>query len=548
MPSSCWQPSKAAPGNDKVPVVFDLGSDQQVKKVYIFLRDAQRTEFYLYGSKEPHPADWRSLTTYDNNPANNVHFCNWDSTSVQNASVRYLKFVFNATVSDGKIGEILVISAANDKVRVVGVKAADDLEEDPVRLVDEQDYVVLPITQEDGAYFDEMYYVRTAEEHLKLEEPYEWTHPPLGKLIIAAGIRMFGMNPFGWRIPGVLAAALMIPILFIMAKRIFKSALVGIFAAVLLTVDFMHFALARLATGEIYIAFFSLLIFYFAFDYLARRNDDDNGGSTSLFLSIVFFGLCFTVKWIAIFGLVAILTLFVVSNIRDRKPILSDWLTVLAGLFVSAAIYIATYIPYMFSGDGHGLLDVIKLQFYMFGYHAGLQATHLFSSAWWSWPLMLNPLWMYFNSLNGTISTIVLMGNPVVWWCSIPVLIFIAARLVAAKLKNTGGDNSVALSILIPFLLLWLPFALITRILFIYHFMPSVPFMILALSYCVNVLRLRATTRRSRSRSRAIFVIFSFLIIIAAVVLFCLFYPVISGYPVTSGYKDDLKWLSNWSF
>ena len=93
---------------------------------------------------------------------------------------------------------------------------------DPRRLFDEQ-ALDMPLTQESGAYFDEMYFVRTAWEHIHFKEPYEWTHPPLAKLIIAAGILLFGMIPFGWRIFGVIAATAMIPLVFILAKRIFRS-------------------------------------------------------------------------------------------------------------------------------------------------------------------------------------------------------------------------------------------------------------------------------------------------------------------------------------
>jgi len=294
------------------------------------------------------------------------------------------------------------------------------------------------------------------------------------------------------------------------------------------------------------------LMFSFAFDYFSNREGSEKGKNTSLFLSFVFFGCCFAVKWIAIFGFVAILVLLVISDLKVRKPILSDWKTVLAGLLVAAAIYIATYIPSMFAGEGHGLVDVIKLQFYMFGYHSGIDATHTFSSPWWSWPLMFNPfdpgvhvpLWMYSNTFDGTVSSIVLMGNPIIWWCGIPALIFIAARIVSDKVRRIGRDNSVALFILVPFLLQWVPFVLITRILFIYHFMPNVPFMILALTYWVNELHLKASTRKGV----ASFVILCFLILTSAAVLFFLFYPVISGYPVACEYKETLRWLSSWSF
>ena len=528
IPSSCWQPPST--DEEEIQVVFDFGSVQQVKEIYIFLADAKRAKFDLYGSTQPD--NWEIFYSYDNDPAKDVHCCKWDNRiKLGNRSTRFLKFVFSEE-TEGKIGEILVISGVNKKIEPVRVSG-----ENATRLVDEQEMIKLPITQKNGAYFDEMYFVRTAKEHLHLEEPYEWTHPPLGKLIIAGGILCFGMNPFGWRILGVLAAAAIIPIMFLFGKRMFKSATAGFFAAFLMTFDFMHFSLARLATGEIYILLFSLLMFYFAFDYFSKREEGE-GGKKSLFLSTIFFGLCFAVKWTAVFGLVAILILLLISNLRNRKPIFDDYKIILAGLFVSAAIYIATYIPYMLSGEGHGLVDIFKLQLHMFGYHAGMGASHPFSSPWWSWQLMLTPVWLYSNTLDGTamVSTIVLMGNPVIWWCSIPALMFIAARLVADKIRKREY-SFVALFILVPFLLQWIPYMLITRILFIYHFVPEVPFMIFALTYWTTFLEKKNIIK---------YMITVFLILTA--LLFFLFYPVISGYPVAYEYKEGLRWLSGWIF
>jgi len=498
MPSSYWQPSKVGVAD---VVTFDFGGVQQVKELYIFVSDANRTKLDVYGDNDDF------LSSYDNNPAEHVHFCSWERISLEHRSTSTIKFVFGPE-SRGKIGEIIVISSDNKKIAPVNVSG-----EAAMRLVDEQSAIKLPVTQRYGAYFDEMYFARTAQEHLNLEEPYESTHPPLGKLIIALGILCCGMNPLGWRIVGVFAAAVMIPIMFLFGKRMFKSSVAGFFAAFLLTFEFMHFSLARLATGEIYILFFTLITFYFAFDYFSKQEEGAKKGS-SLFFCIIFVGLCFAVKWTAAFSLIAILTLLVISNIRTRKQIFSDFKIVFAGLCVFAAIYIATYIPYMFSGTGHALFDIDRVPLYleciseylslgnvsitppapltvfdsqlgMFGYHSTINATHPFSSPWWSWPLMLKPLWVYFNSWDTMVSTIVLMGNPAIWWGSIPALILIAAKLVRDKIRREKSDF-VLLFILIPFLLLWLPYVIISRILFIYHFAPEVPFMIFAITYWLN--------------------------------------------------------------
>ena len=41
-------------------------------------------------------------------------------------------------------------------------------------------------------YFDEIYYPRSAVEYLLWRPQYEWTHPPLTKLLIALSILLFG--------------------------------------------------------------------------------------------------------------------------------------------------------------------------------------------------------------------------------------------------------------------------------------------------------------------------------------------------------------------
>jgi dolichyl-phosphate-mannose--protein O-mannosyl transferase len=561
MPSSSWQPQlqpQPTAGKEEIQFFFDFGGVQQVKEVYIFLDDGKRTRFDVFGGM---PNKWELLSSYDNDPATHVHFCSWEKIKLGNTSTRFLKFVFSGTESKGKIGEILVVSSENRKIEPISISVNVEGEEgayvyrenNPERLIDEQGVVKIPTTQKYGAYFDEMYFVRTAYEHFNLEEPSERTHPPLGKLIIALGILCFGMNPFGWRILGVLVAAAMIPIMFLFGKKMFKSSEAGFFSAFLLTFDFMHFSLSRLATGEIYILLFSLLMFYFFFDYFSRREAEavEKVTGISLFLSIIFFGLCFSVKWTAFFGFISILALLLIRKSKGRDFGLESRM-ILAGLFVSGAIYLATYVPYMLAG--HSLLDVLTLQLYQFGAHAGLKATHPFSSPWWSWILMLKPLWMYSNSFDGMVSTIALMGNPAIWWGSIPALILIGTRFVIVRSRRKE-QNYVFLFILIPFLLQWLPHALIPRILFIYHFDPNVPFMIFAITYWLNELWKNFSLEKKPLTERAKFfsnpfskrvLVISFLILTA--LLFFLFYPVISGYPVSYEYIEKLRWLRGWVF
>lgn len=46
--------------------------------------------------------------------------------------------------------------------------------------------------------------------------------PPLGKVLIAFSISIFGMTPFGWRFAGALAGVLMLPGMYLLGKLLTK--------------------------------------------------------------------------------------------------------------------------------------------------------------------------------------------------------------------------------------------------------------------------------------------------------------------------------------
>lgn len=123
-----------------------------------------------------------------------------------------------------------------------------------------------------GKIFDEVYFARAAEEYLKRQYIYEYTHPPLTKLLITLSTLLFGGlhggdNSYGWRFLDVVFGALMVPLLYILSKRITGSTLFSAFAAGLLLLDGMHFVQSRIATPESFVGFFSLLTTYTFYRY-----------------------------------------------------------------------------------------------------------------------------------------------------------------------------------------------------------------------------------------------------------------------------------------
>lgn len=116
--------------------------------------------------------------------------------------------------------------------------------------------------------FDEIYYARAGEEYLAHKEIFEFTHPPLTKLLITASMLLFGGlhgqgdTSTGWRFLNLVVGALMVLVLYAFAKRLTGSTLFAGVAGALLLFDGFHFAQSRIATPEITVAFFSLLTLY----------------------------------------------------------------------------------------------------------------------------------------------------------------------------------------------------------------------------------------------------------------------------------------------
>jgi Gpi18-like mannosyltransferase len=129
------------------------------------------------------------------------------------------------------------------------------------------------ITKPGYRIFDEIYYARAAQEYLAHHSLYEWTHPPLTKLIMAAGAWFFGRlgygDPFGARMANALMGTLTVPLIYAFAKRLFGSTLASVVAVILLVSSGWFYVQARIATPEISVAFFSLLALYCFYRFIS---------------------------------------------------------------------------------------------------------------------------------------------------------------------------------------------------------------------------------------------------------------------------------------
>lgn len=433
-------------------------------------------------------------------------------------------------------------------------------------LIDEQELVPKYTTYENSAYFDEIYHARTAYENILGLEPYENTHPPLGKYIISLGIRLFGMNPFGWRFMGTLFGVLMLPALYFLLKQLFGKPYICCAGTLLFALDFMHFTQTRIATIDTYAVFF-LLLMYGCMAVFLRRDllaDPMKKLLPPLLFCGLFTGLGIACKWTAAYGAFGLAVLFfgkLFLSLRAARqegaelpPLKGKLLRLclwccLFFLLIPFGLYFAAYLP--LTTLPHNIGDIWgsfwRYQTNMYNYHASLQATHFFASPWYEWPLDLRPVWYFSNEpVNdlGQYSTISSFGNPLLWWAGIPTLLSAGVLWV----RKRGRDSAAALC---GFLSVYLPWVLVPRISFIYHYFTAVPFLIVALCgvfYRLPDTRLGSLSLSLGKRKLSASNLLLFLFIAGCFALFCVYFPVISGAPADKAYTEALRLFPTWYF
>lgn len=463
--------------------------------------------------------------------------------------VKYIRIT--AGTSPIEMGEIALYGIDDEILDTSVISNAGDYAE----LFDEQDVIPDYPSYMNGTYFDEIYYARTAHELMTGVTPYETTHPPLGKLIIMLGIKLFGLTPFGWRFMGALFGVLMLLPLYVLIKNIFGKTVIAACGTIIFSFDFMHYVQTRICTIDTYSVFFIILMYLFMYRYITRDYDAPFRKTLApLALTGLFFGLGAAAKWTSIYAGMGLLALYVIHLIRrgihcrKNDKAVTPWLvktllaSVLFFIVVPLVIYYLSYIPYaMANGYGDTFSVIFKKEYvdmfadnqiHMFTYHSELKSEHPYSSTWYMWLLNIRPI-LYFRTFfeDGTKSLFAAFNNPVVSWGGL-------VAIISLFISYFRRRDSRALFILIGYFSQLLPWIIITRIVFAYHYFTCTIFIVLALCYVLNNI-----WERKNGRYRTAVYGFTG----AVVVVFAMFYPVLSGATVAEQYAYNfLRWFPSW--
>ena len=535
----------AFPNNTYLELRAD--DNQTITDIYWYLRNEQDITCRLE-IKQTFDSDWEYVQDIELKSV-----FKWDTYALNTPATAVR--LTNIT-KDTAIGELVFTDADGQYVQI---KQADTY----YPLFDEADTFPGELSAQTGTYFDEIYYTRTVYEFMRGLPTYENTHPPFGKVLITLGAFLFGTTPFGFRFMGALLGALMLPFMYLLGRNITKNRAMGAFTAFLFAFDFMHFAQTRLATIDVFITFFVIIMYYFMERYIHLSFYDTPLKKTWIPLGAcgIAFGFGIASKWTGAYagaGLALLFFLLVFRRYREYRYALSTpegetnhikhaqiiahfkeytlktiGFCMIFFVTIPFVIYLLSYIPFV-DPSHPGLLERMAAnQVNMFNYHSNLEATHYYSSLWYEWPTMIRPIFYYSQQLEGDLRLgISAFGNPLIWWAGMPAFLY-TLYLAVARRKKTAAF------LVIGYLAQYLPWILVDRCTFIYHYFPSVPFVVLMLGYCFMRLKKRLTARS--------FYILLTAYAMSAFVLFIMFYPVLAGTPVSTDFVDMyLRWLDSW--
>ncbi len=536
-------------------IVLDFGDYVDLSSFSVFLGNLNTRHFSLSAFNEVTGA-WEII----NGEAVAESVFAWNQIDL-NYRLRYLGIV--VTDDESMINEIVIKHMDGSVILPV------NYEEYPA-LFDEQELFPDARTYMTGTMFDEVYHGRTAYEFLHGLPAYETTHPHFGKILISLGVLLFGMTPFGWRFVPVMFGIAIIPLMYFFARKLFKEPFIAAATTALLVFDCMHYNLSRIATIDIFAAFFILMMYYYMFRYfqkdsayrcglLAGHNitsvisssSSDKSASagsfcalsdkfpptevyTPLALSGISMAFAIATKWTGVYagaGLAVLFIWYTLTHFPKKQTLRLFLFCCLFFVAIPLVIYTLCFIPVVGYTQYDNLIDkTIQGTLSMFDYHYNLEAEHYYSSPFYEWPVIWMPLLDANDIVSADkVSSVSCMGNPLIWWAGIPCVLYVLFSWIFKKDKKAGF-------LVIAYLAQYVPWMPIKRITFIYHYFPAILFVILMMGYTMADIR-----KRFLWGKKAITIY-----LVTAVICFFLFFPVVSGLPVPQEYGLRLRWLKEW--
>ncbi len=358
-------------------------------------------------------------------------------------------------------------------------------------------------------------------------------HPPLGKWLIGAPIKVFGFGPRAWRLAAVLAGALTVALLFAFVRMAIGSTGIATASGLLLAVDYPHFIHSRLAMLDVFLCLFTMAAFLFCFldrAQVAARVAGAPAHQRWRLAAGLAAGAAAASKLSGGAVAVGVVALVVCWELAERRSVTrpADGGSRAAGsivlllVVVPVAVYAASYVTLVEGSlfalpwsEGAWIREWIERQSDMLDVHTGKSST---LSSPWALPMTTAPMAYLFERDGGEIRQILLFGNPLLWWAGF------AAALYAALAWLRDRRAAIAPVIVVGFAAAYASFASATltkTVAFLFYAVPVAPFLYLALAYVYSRL---PPSRGLRAAGIGV--------VGASLAAFAFFWPILSARPL----------------
>jgi dolichyl-phosphate-mannose-protein mannosyltransferase len=415
--------------------------------------------------------------------------------------------------------------------------------------------------------------------------------PEMGKLLIAVGEWLFGLNSLGWRFSSAVFGSLAILLMCRIARRMTRSTLLGCVAGLLMALDGLEFVLSRTGILDIFLMFFVLAAFGCMVidrdesrarlaEAVARREGGDAGPRLGIrrwqVAAGILLGLAIGTKQIAVWYIVAFAALGIAWDIGARRS--AGLPSFVRGAFRDAVwrpltfiviplvVYVATWSNWLLTRTGydrnyaqlHGVnIPVISALYSLYEYHLqalqfglGLRTPHPYQSQPWDWLLITRPVAFYYQCYTGPVAgaarycpkkytgaewsqEVLAIGTPAIWWGSMLALVFCLGWWALHRDWRAGA-------VLLGVLAGWGPwFPLVTRTKFYYYALEFEPFLILSIVLCLGLI-LGPAAASVRRRSIGAGIVGAY--ILCALIMFWYFYSILAGQVIPYQQWLDHMW------
>lgn len=439
------------------------------------------------------------------------------------------------------------------------------------------------------------------DQHFTANDPFIYgtegdfvVHPPVGKWLIGWGEVPFGiLNSFGWRFAVALAGTVSILMLGLIARRLFRSDLLGAVAAALLAFEGHHFVHSRTGLLDIFVMFFGLA----AFGALLIDRDrtravlaEKVAGSTRESLSWwgpwlgwrpwrwmagVMLGLSVGVKWSGLYFIVFFGLLTVCWDLGARRAagirgwpagaVIKDGLYAVVQLVgVAVVTYVASWTGWILSKGGSfrtwaannpserwGWLpdwwrSLWAYHQQMYSSSASINDPHPYRTSPWSWLIQGRPTSFFYEGpkkgqdgclVDQCSKAITSIGTVSIWWGGTLALLVLLFMWMLRRDWRAGAILCGLASGYVP----W--FFLANRTIYSFYTVAFVPYVVLA---CVYLLGLIIGGRDSSPTRRRVGYAITGAFVLLTMALFAFFLPIYVADVIPLREWQRRMWFPSW--